>query len=455
MIRQRERSPNIDPDRAKENHAWDSLEDQLLRADNSASTPEQRLRRCYDEAIRAVQPERALGRALPSLAAPTSSCWIISVGKASTGMANGIATWLAASGQAPAGGIIVGAEDHPPPHRALRVMTGDHPIPGERSAAAAAAIGKTIDQIPRGASVHVAISGGASALIAGPLPGLTADDVVRTFKALLSSGLDINEMNAIRKRVTAWSAGRLAAALTGRDLHVWVISDVPGDDLGSIASGPCTGDAWTRDDVARLVDEHDLADALTPAVRSALTRETLKPGASELAGVEPVIVASNRTAVDAAADAARELGWQAQVMTPGLRGDASRMGREVGMALDARADAQSVFIWGGETTVTIGAAAGTGGRAQELALAAASELAQRDRAAIVLSAGTDGRDGPTDAAGAIVDGKTWGRIEAAGRDPGKDLAQHDAYPALDAVGALMRTGPTGTNVTDLVLGTTP
>jgi glycerate-2-kinase len=413
------------------------------------------LRRCYDEAIRAVQPERALGRVLPSLQARTSPCWIIAVGKASTGMANGIVTWLAANDLAPAGGIIVGAEDHPPPHRALRVMTGDHPIPSGRSAAAAAAIGATIGQIPREASVHVAISGGASALIAGPLPGLTSDDVTSTFKALLSSGLDINEMNAIRKRVTAWSAGRLAAALIGRELHIWVISDVPGDDLGSIASGPCTGDSWTRDDVARLVDEHHLADALTPAVRTALTRETLKPGAPELAGVEPVIVANNRTAVDAAADAARALGCQAQVMTRGLRGDAAKMGREVAATLAARADSRSIFIWGGETTVTIVGTAGTGGRAQELALAAASELATCHRAALVLSAGTDGRDGPTDAAGAIVDGTTWGRIEAAGRDPSKDLAHHDAYPALDAVGALMRTGPTGTNVTDLVLATTP
>ncbi|HEY3935252.1 MAG TPA: DUF4147 domain-containing protein [Gemmatimonadales bacterium] len=422
---------------------------------NRVPTPEQLLRHCYAEAIRAVQPQRALSRTLAPLKPPPTPCWIIAVGKASNGMARGIVDWLETHAAEPAGGIIVNAGSTPSPHRAIRVLTGDHPIPGAKSAAAARAISETIAAIPPDASVHVAISGGASALIAGPLAGLTADDVTATFKALLSSGLDINEMNAIRKRVTAWSAGRLAAALGRRILHVWVISDVPGDDLGSIASGPCTGDSWTRRDVEQLVARHGLAKAFTPAVNRALGEETIKPGAPELRGVDPQIIASNRTAVEAAADAAKALGVDTQIMEPGLRGDASSMGRTIAEALGAGRAPAAVLIWGGETTVTIAGKAGLGGRAQELALAAAGVMARQHLTGTILSAGTDGRDGPTDAAGAIVDGSVWNRIVQAGRDPVRDLANHDAYHALDAAGALIRTGPTGTNVTDLVLGTTP
>ena len=380
-------------------------------------------------------------------------------------MAQAIELWLTESGRTLDGGVIVSsvaASDSPAPDAAglhrrapVREVTGDHPLPGPRSAAAARAIADLVPNIPRDAEVHVAISGGASSLIAGPLDGIPQSDLQRAFDVLLTSGLEIREMNAVRKRLTRWSAGRLGLALTGRRIHVWIISDVPGDDPGSIASGPCTGDHWTAGEVERLVTGAGLMPRLPQSVRAALIRETPKPDDPGLAAIHPVIVANNEIALSAAARCAQHLGVPAELLTPGLNGDAARMGEQIAGAIRATGQGpRRVLIWGGETTVTIAGTHGTGGRSQELALSAAGALFRAGTSGMLLAAGTDGRDGPTDAAGAVVDESTWPRIAASGRNPGADLAHHNAYPALDAVGALLRTGPTGTNVMDLAFALT-
>ena len=421
---------------------------------HSAIDPAALLRRCYDAAIAAVQPRRALGAALAPLRPTPQPCWIIAMGKASVGMAQTIVDWLAAARREPAGGVIVAAEEHPSPHPALRLVVGDHPIPGARSALAADAIGEIVARIPATAEVHVAISGGTTALVAGPLAPLTAAEMTATFNALLSSGLDIREMNAVRKRVTRWSAGRLAAALAGRRVFVWSISDVPGDDPGSIGSGPCTGDPWTSGEVLRLIEERGVAERLAPTVLTSMQRETPKPDDAVLRAVSMSIVANNTIAVRAAAAEAEHHGVGTIAFPGGLVGEAAAMGRSIAAEIVARDGAPRLLIWGGETTVTITGDAGRGGRSQELALAAAGSLWEHRRHATLLAAGTDGRDGPTDAAGALIDGFTWRRIAACGRDPAADLARHDAYAALDAAGALVRTGPTGTNVSDLAIAFT-
>ena len=410
------------------------------------------LMRCHSAAIDAVQPQTALRTPLRAEVPGDAPCWIISIGKASHGMARAIVEWLAEHGREPAGGIIVGTDALASPHPALRSIVGDHPIPGQQSARAATAIGDLIDRIPPGAVVHVAISGGTSALIAGPLLTLNAADVTRTFELLISSGLDIGEMNAVRKRVTRWSAGRLGLHLIGRTLRVWIISDVAGDDPGSIASGPCSPDTWRSDDVRAMLARRGIYAWLPAPVQLALKVETAKPTDPWLAAITPQIVANNATALAAACAAAAALDISAVVMPGRLQGEAAWMGREVAQVLAAKAGQQQISIWGGETTVTIVGEGGLGGRSQELALAASQALAGVD--ASLLATGTDGRDGPTDAAGALVDGTTWQRIVAAGRDPAADLARHDAYPALNAAGALIRTGPTGTNVMDLALAAT-
>ncbi len=333
-------------------------------------------------------------------------------------MAAGIVEWLGRHGREPGGGLIVAAAPGAAPHHALALVTGDHPVPGPRSLAASRAIEATIARMPTDADVHVAISGGTTSLVAAPFEAVTLDAMHRAFTELLASGVSITEMNAARRKLTRWSDGRLATALAPRRTLVWLMSDVPGDDPRVIGSGPCT--PWDG---------------------------------STLPGVSARLVASNAEALRAAAEAARHEGASVECVTPNLQGEARDAGRAiVRTVLDAGDDArQRVWLWGGETTVTIRGDHGRGGRSQELALAAAEMLCQAPAHVTLLAAGTDGRDGPTDAAGAIVTPRTWSVITTAGIDPAESLASHDAYRALDSAGALLRTGPTGTNVMDLVI----
>jgi glycerate-2-kinase len=253
---------------------------------------------------------------------------------------------------------------------------------------------------------------------------------------------------------------------------VYVVSDVIGDDLASIGSGPCVPDPTTAAEVRGLLQESKLWDRVPHAARRLITAvergemaETPKPGDQAFARVSVELIASNRLALEAAAKRAAELGLAPVIAETPLAGEASAAGASVAALLlqhcgrgkipqpeGGAPGALGCLIWGGETTVTLGQSAGLGGRCQELALAAARVLAGAEPGVGLLAAGTDGRDGPTDAAGAIVDGDTWHAIRRAGRDPERDLAAHDAYRALDAADALLRPGLTGTNVMDVVIG---
>jgi hydroxypyruvate reductase len=276
-------------------------------------------------------------------------------------------------------------------------------------------------------------------------------------------------MNRIRKRFSRWGGGKLARALAPARIRVFVISDVIGDDLASIGSGPCVPDPTTAAEVHSLLEASrlwgrlpDQARRLVLSAESGHLPETPKPGDQTFARVTHELIASNRLALDAAAARARELNLTPFVHNTPLSGEASRVGTELAAALldDCARQAHpqsgsqaSCWIWGGETTVSLGRdTAGIGGRCQELALAAAKLLSGSSTSAALLAAGTDGRDGPTDAAGAVVDSKTWGAVSAGGRDPELDLKTHNAYAALNAAGALLRPGLTGTNVMDVVIG---
>jgi glycerate 2-kinase len=398
---------------------------------------------CYRAAIAAVQPERAMWSPLRDSTTPNGDAWIIAVGKAAPGMARAIVTWLTESGREPAGGIIVSTHRDSLVHPSLDTLVGNHPIPFAQSERAALAIANLIDRMPESATVHVAISGGASALIAAPLAGLSMADVTVSFERMMHSGLDIAAMNAVRKHLTRFSAGRLAIALYPRHIHTWIISDVPGDDPATIASGPCTASA----------DDRIVTNATTVLLPDAARRalDTPLPDLSDrrLASVTTSIVATNATALAAAVAEASARGIQSMLMPEPLTGDASVMGQRIASALLGGQYRDRMLVWGGETTVALSATSGRGGRAQQIALSAAGEL--RGASATLLCAGTDGRDGPTDAAGAIVDGATWNFIAHAGREPSQDLQRHNAYPSLDCVGALIRTGDTGTNVMDVAL----
>jgi len=376
---------------------------------------------------------------------------------------------LARWGLEPAGGLVVSPALHAAPHPRIRVVAGDHPEPGPGSLAAAMALGDVAAEVGDDDEVWVLLSGGASSLLAAPVNGVTPGELTTLYSLLLGSGLDITAMNRIRKRFSRWGAGRLARALAPARVRVFIVSDVIGDDLASIGSGPCVPDAATAADVRRMLEGARLWDRVPAAARrivlaseSGEMAETPKPGDEAFARVTLELIASNRLALEAAAKRAAALGLAPVVAETPLAGEASATGASVAATLVQNcgpggntqpAGARQCFIWGGETTVTLGETPpGLGGRCQELALAAARVLDGARPGVALLAAGTDGRDGPTDAAGAIVDGRTWRAVTESGRNPARDLAGHDAYRALDAAGALLKVGLTGTNVMDVVIG---
>jgi glycerate-2-kinase len=328
----------------------------------------------------------------------------------------------------------------------------------------------------------VLVSGGATSLIAGPLRGMSESDLTRVFELLLASGLDIGAVNAVRRRFTRWGGGRLALAISPAAAHCLAVSDVPGDDLATIGSGPSVPDPSTADEVIDILEDAKLFDRLPKSFRTyandvsrGAEPETPKAGHPAFAHGTARVIANNRGALDAAAEKARALGAAAvYVVDAPLIGEASTVGEAIARwLLDLRAkssppssaNAPRIAIWGGETTVTLRSSSSrhsatptpppAGGRCQELALAAARtlhEAGERAAGIAILAAGTDGRDGPTDAAGAFADASTWNGIRASGKDPALALEQHDSNAALGAASALFSPGATGTNVMDVVIG---
>ncbi|HEY8106168.1 MAG TPA: DUF4147 domain-containing protein [Gemmatimonadales bacterium] len=425
----------------------------------------------YAAAVGAAAPGPAVARALADIdLTDNRRISLLALGKAAHPMAEAAVTWLAQRGRQPAGGIVVPPAGAPPPHPALPVVVGDHPEPGAGSLAAADALGRAAAGVSPDDEVWVLLSGGATSLLGAPVEGVAATHLTALYALLLGSGLDITAMNRIRKRFSRWGGGRLAAALAPARVRVFIVSDVIGDDLASIGSGPCVPDPASAAEVRAALESCGLWARIPAPLRDrviAVERgrapETPKPGDPAFARVETRLIASNRLALEAAAARAGALGLAPRLMEPVLSGEARDAGRRIATAVlsycqrsGSQPESRSIcLIWGGETTVTLGPApAGRGGRSQELALAAAELLAGAPEGSgpAILAAGTDGRDGPTDAAGAIVDPGTWSAIRRAGRDPARDLAAHDAYPALDAAGALLRPGLTGTNVMDVVFG---
>ena len=424
----------------------------------------------YRAATSAAAPGPALAARLEEVELdPTRRIWILALGKAALPMAATAVEVLGSRDRHPEGGLIVAPSDGHSPHPRLKLVRGDHPEPGPGSLAAAEAVGAAAGRVGPSDEVWLLLSGGTTSLVGAPEPGVTPADLTAIYALLLGSGLDITAMNRIRKRFSRWGGGKLARALAPARVRVYVVSDVIGDDLASIGSGPCVPDPTTAADIRALLEDAALWSRIPESARqvvsstvSGQTPETPKPGDQAFARVTLELVASNRLALEAAAKRAAELGLAPRVVEPPLAGEAAAAGASVAasllnncvrLSIPQPSPSPACWIWGGETTVTLGEnPTGLGGRSQELALAAARGLEGAPEGIALLAAGTDGRDGPTDAAGAAVDGRTWAGIKSRGRDPAKDLAAHDAYPALESVGALLKPGPTGTNVMDIVIG---
>jgi hydroxypyruvate reductase len=364
------------------------------------------------------------------------------------------------------GGVVVAPEERPAPYPTMVAMRGDHPLPGRHSFAASV---KLAEVTPGRRSSDVAIvllSGGATSLIGAPLRGMNDSDLVALYELLLGSGLDIASVNAVRKRFSRWGAGRLALALSPARTYCLAISDVADDDLSVIGSGPCTPDATKVKDVVAILERASLLARIPATHREYLAGvgrgaipETPSKSHPAFAHVSARVIGNTSVALDGAAAAARERGFDTTVMPSRLAGDAAAAGESIARhLLDAStaSTAPACWVWGGETSVKLSGSAtpSGGGRCQELVLAAARVLAKAgDRASgtTILAAGTDGRDGATDAAGAIVDPTTWRAIADAGRDPAHALAAHESHGALRAAHALIARRETGTNVNDVVI----
>lgn len=409
-----------------------------------------------DAVIRALRLDDGVLRVASDLSldlAAVTRIQIVGCGKAAASMAR--AAMARMSGRIAGGTVTVPCEP-PQPVPRLEVWEGGHPIPNVGGLAGASEALATARGAREGELLLCLLSGGASSLWAAPAPGLTLADLQASTLALLRCGAPIQVVNTIRKHLSGIAGGRLARAARPAKVLTLAASDVIGAPDDAIGSGPTLPDSSTFADALELVGSY--AVPLPPAVLRHL-RIGAAGGAPETARTTEldnllgfVVVLDIEDALAGAEAEARRRGFRTRIVSPALQGEARDEGRKVAAeALRARDEGKGpvVLLWGGETTVTV-RGVGRGGRNQELALAAAVEL--RGAAGVVVaSMGTDGVDGPTDAAGGVVDGETVDRGSAAGRDADTHLAANDSYAFLQATGDLIVTGATGTNVNDLVV----
>ncbi|MGB6942215.1 MAG: glycerate kinase [Bryobacteraceae bacterium] len=411
--------------------------------------------RIFQAALKAADPYQAVLRHLRVDPHPYRNVFVIGAGKASAQMARAVERLL---GARIGGGEINVKDGHGAKLRRIQINECGHPVPDQRGLAGARRIAQIARQAGPDDLIICLISGGASALLPLPAPPITLAQKQKTTRLLLASGASIHEINCVRKHISRIKGGQLARLAYPATLLTLALSDVIGDDLDTIGSGPTVPDRSTFADARAIFEKYRIWKKLPSVVRERFTsppEETPKPGDKIFEKTRNVIVGSNALAVDAAASEARRLGFHTLVLSTFLEGEARHVARvHAAIAKEIRAagrplKAPACVISGGETTVTV-RGKGLGGRNQEFALAAALDIAGLCDV-VILSGGTDGTDGPTDAAGAIADGTTVARAEALGLDAPAFLTNNDSYHYFEALGDLIKTGPTGTNVADVQL----
>ena len=384
---------------------------------------------------------------------------VVGLGKAGASMAGAVEEIL---GERILRGVVVTKYGHVQPMKTIRIHEAGHPVPDEAGIAGAQAVLDCVKGLGPEDLVLVLISGGGSALTPAPVEGISLAEKQALTKALLACGADIREMNMLRKHISRIKGGQLARAAQPARVRTLILSDIVGDPLDAIASGPTVPDPTTYADALGILDKYRIRQEIPTGIRAHLeagaagkVSETPKPADPLFARVKSLMVASNIQALEAAKVEAQRLGLRAMILSSFIEGETRDVARmHAALALEVRASGNPVappvcFITGGETTVTL-KGKGKGGRNQEFALAAALDIAGL-RDVVVLSAGTDGTDGPTDAAGAIADGDTLKRAVAAGLKPRVALDGNDAYPFFERLSDLIITGPTRTNVMDVRL----
>jgi glycerate 2-kinase len=428
--------------------------------------------RIWTAALRAVDAEAAIRSCLKRNGSSLSlngrrfdlgecrKVWVLGAGKAAASMGRAVEKIL---GRYLAGGLLVTKYGHGSPLKKLPVIEAGHPLPDENSLSAARQmVSFAEDRIHPGDLVFCVFSGGASSLLVLPAPGITLQDKLASTQLLLNYGASIHQLNAIRKHLSLIKGGGLARILHPAKVVSLILSDVVGDDVATIASGPTAPDPTTFGDCIEILQKLSLTELFPSAVRARFERgsvgsipETPKRGDRAFRDTENFIVASNAQACTAAATAAKRLGYKTLVLTSRLEGDtAAAAGIHMSIAGEVMLRRRPLrppacIISGGETTVRI-AGNGKGGRNQEFALQCVRQLAGFSAPCVVASIGTDGTDGPTDAAGAIADNLTLSRSMKFGAGfLDESIARNDSYHFFRQLGDLIITGPTRTNTMDL------
>jgi len=339
----------------------------------------------------------------------------------------------------------------------VRFEEATHPLPTEKGVLAVRRMLEVADSVGSGDLVLFLVSGGGSALMPLPILGVSLEELRDTTGLLLKSGADIVEMNCVRKHLSQIAGGRFAERVLGAEVLSLVISDVIGDDLGSVASGPTVPDPTTFAMAKEVLERHRIWEKVPSSVRrtiqagvNAAVGETPKPGSASFANVHNVLVGSNKVACTAAKASLDGAGYRVRFFLESVTGEARGVGKRLtDLARSGPGDGAWAVVAGGETTVTV-RGPGKGGRNQELALSAAIALRDTSRTTL-LSFATDGIDGTTDAAGAIADSTTYERARNRGLDPVRFLDANDSHTFFEALGDLVVTGPTGTNVNDVIV----
>ena len=402
----------------------------------------------FRTAVAAADPARAIAAHLPRR--PLGRTVVIGAGKASAQMASAFEKAWAG----PLTGLVVTRYGYGAPTTQIEIVEASHPVPDEAGFLAARRIMGQVHGLGPDDLVVALISGGGSALLPSPGPGMSFEDEQAVTRSLLASGVPISVMNLVRNELSAIKGGRLAALAAPARVATLIVSDVPGDDPAFVASGPTVPIAGSRAEVRHLVALHGIA--LPPAAAALLAgsdNPPPRPDDPRFARNSVEIIASSALSLEAAARRAEQRGLAAHILSDAVEGEA----RDVATALAAIAREvdmrnrpfrrPAVLLSGGETTVTV-RGRGKGGRNAEFLLAFALAIEGGDTSISAIAADTDGIDGSEDNAGAVADGTTAARMRLAGIDPRAALANNDAYSAFAAIGDLVVTGPTGTNVND-------
>jgi glycerate 2-kinase len=407
------------------------------------SLQDARLMRILSAALEAVDPYRAVQKYLPKV---EGHAFGLGIGKAAIPMLDALAEQIPLSG-----GLAVTKFASGLSRELFSVIEGGHPIPDARSLQAGQRVLDFVSELKADDTLVCLISGGGSALVTAP--DVPLEDLQTLTSLLLSSGARIDEINTLRRQLDRIKGGGLARATRAKIISL-ILSDVIGNPLEAIASGPTVPDPTTKKDALIILRKYKIEKQVPNSILEFLESDSLLSKTQEQApvlhNVQNMIIGDNKLAARAALDQAELEGLQPEILTNELQGEARQVGRDLAHRLRVSSSASRPFclIAGGETTVTI-KGNGKGGRNQELALAAVDELRDLENV-LLISFATDGDDGPTDAAGAVVSGESAQRAATLGLNAAGSLSRNDAYPFFQALGDLLKTGPTGTNVNDLI-----